>query len=125
MQLDEAMERVLLGESIRSIAVDHRANLLASVHLDPREALPETFAAETSSFTKALCRALGERHAGDPRALAALREWVRVVDDYEAWDALLTHFDFAGKEQLVRRGRTMFAGPLTAHWRTGASAEGE
>jgi len=123
MQLEQAMKHVLLGESMRSIAVAHRSDLLASVHLDPREALPETFEAETTSFMKALSRALGERCSGDARALNALREWVRVVDDYEAWDALLTHFEFEGKVQMVRRGRMLFAGPLTAHWRTGTSAE--
>ena len=123
MDLEQATERVLLGESMRSIAIAHREDLLAGIRLDPREALPETFAAETSSFMKALCRVLAERWSGDRRVLVALREWVRSVQDYEAWDALLTHFDFEGKQQLIQRGRTLFAGPMTAHWRTDAAAE--
>jgi hypothetical protein len=46
----------------------------------------------------------------------ALREWVVRVEHYEAWDALLAGFDFHGKAALVRRGRMLFPGPLTAHW---------
>ena len=38
------------------------------------------------------------------------------MKDYEAWDALLTHYQFDGKEELIRRGRVLFAGPMTAHW---------
>ena len=52
----------------------------------------------------------------DQRAQIALRDWVLDVKDYEAWDALLTHYQFDGKEELIRRGRVLFAGPMTAHW---------
>lgn len=114
---EQVVERVFLGESLVQIAAAYREERMAEVGLDPRESLPETFEPETTSFMKALCRHLGERHAGDRRVLVALREWVRVTDHYEAWDALLTHFDFDGKDALIRRGRVLFAGPMTAHWR--------
>jgi hypothetical protein len=61
-------------------------------------------------------RHLGDRHAGDPRAATALRSWILACDHYEAWDALLSGFVFDGRDALVRRGRMMFPGPLTAHW---------
>lgn len=116
MDVEQGIERVLLGEPLKMLAAACREEMLESVGLDPREALPETFRAETESFMKKLCRTLGERHPGDHRAMVALREWVRDARDYEAWDALLTHFDFDGKDQLIRRGRVLFAGPMTAHW---------
>jgi hypothetical protein len=37
-------------------------------------------------------------------------------DHYEAWDSLLSGFAVDGREALVRRGRVLFPGPLTAHW---------
>ena len=119
MDLEQGIERVLLGEAMGALATACQEEMLESVGLDPREALPETFRAESRSFIKMLCRALGEKHSGDHRALAALRDWVREVNDYEAWDALLTHFEFDGKDTLIRRGRVLFAGPMTAHWSDG------
>ena len=116
MELAEAVERVLLGEALPAIAAAYREETLVSVGLDPREALPATFQKETGAFMKKLCRLLGERYEGDPRAMAALLEYVRDTEHYEAWDALLTHFDFDGKDALIRRGRVLFAGPMTAHW---------
>ena len=118
MNVEQATDRVLLGESLKMVAAAYRAARLDGVGLDRREALPETFATETVIFMKDLCRHLGERLAGDHRVLVALRVWVRHADDYEAWDALLTHFDFEGKDTLIRRGRVLFAGPMTAHWQT-------
>ena len=29
----------------------------------------------------------------------------------------LAMFEFEGKTRLIERGRRMFAGPMTAHWR--------
>ncbi len=117
MQLAEAVDRVLLGESLRGIAAAYRAELLEDLGLDPEQARPETFRRETHQFMGKLCRELADRHPGDTRAGAALREWVRRVDDYDAFDALLTAFgSFDGRETVVRRGRRLFAGPLTAHW---------
>ena len=54
--------------------------------------------------------------AGDPRVQVALRDWVMLSDQYEAFDALLSSFDFPGKDVLVQRGRQLFPGPLTSHW---------
>ena len=34
----------------------------------------------------------------------------------EAWDALLSSFDFDGKAAVIEQGRVLFAGPMTAHW---------
>ena len=118
MNVEQATDRVLLGESLKMVAAAYREARIDAVGLDRREALPETFANETATFMRDLCRHLGERLAGDRRVLSALRAWVRHADDYEAWDALLTHFDFDGKDALIKRGRVLFAGPMTAHWPT-------
>lgn len=117
MEIEHAVDRVLLGEPLESIAAAHREELLRDSGLDPRQAGPGVLQAETRGFMKKLCRQLGERHAGDRRALVGLRDWLRGAEDYEAYDALLTHFDFEGKETLIRRGRILFAGPMTAHWK--------
>ena len=116
MDVREAIERVLQGESLAMLAAAYRTELLRSVGLEPKEAQRSTFQNETRRFINKLCRELGDRHAGDPRVLVALRDWVVRVNDYEAWDALLASFQFEGKETFVERGRTMFPGPLTAHW---------
>ena len=58
---------------------------------------------------------LGERPAGDVRICHALREWIRSCDDYEAGDALLSGFEVNGREGLLRRGKVLFPGTLTAH----------
>jgi hypothetical protein len=117
MELGEAVERVLLGEPMRAIAVAHREDVLASLGMTPDEVDARTLWNDTERFMRRLCRELGERHAGDGRAAAALAGWARRVDDYEAFDALLANFpSFEGRDQLLRRGRQMFPGPLTAHW---------
>jgi hypothetical protein len=63
-----------------------------------------------------LARHLGDRHSGEIRVGCALRDWVTQCDHYEAWDALLSGFAIEGREALLRRGRMLFPGPLTAHW---------
>ncbi len=116
MDRDQAIERVLLGEPLKYIAQAHREELLVSVGLDLDEAQPSTFAKETRTFMNNLCRFLGERHVGDSRVGSALADWVQIVDDYDAFDSLLVGFEFDGRDAVVRRGRTLFPGPLTAHW---------
>lgn len=116
MDLDQAEERVLLGEPLDAIAAAYREELLQSVDLRADEADPATFAKETRQFMGRLCRRLSDRHSADHRVRLALQEWVQRVDDYEAWDALLSTWDFDGKALLIRRGRMLFPGPLTAHW---------
>ena len=116
MDLARAVEDVLLGASLRQVAIAYRDDLIATFRFRPDEVTAETFADETAAFMKRVARHLGERHRGDPRVMHALREWVVRVGHYEAWDALLAGFDFHGKAALVRRGRMLFPGPLTAHW---------
>ena len=116
MDLHEAEERVLLGEPLESIAAAYREELLQAVGLRADEASSTTFRDETRRFMGRLSRQLAERHAGDHRARLALEEWVQRVTDYDAWDALLSTYEFDGKPQLIRRGRLLFPGPLTAHW---------
>ena len=41
---------------------------------------------------------------------------MRRVEDYDAFDALLSNYKFAGREIIIRRGKQLFPGPLTAHW---------
>ncbi len=118
MDLGRAVEDVMLGASLRQVAITFRQDLIEAFHFRPEEVTNETFAGETAAFMKKLARHLGDRHRGDPRVLQALREWVMRVEHYEAWDALLAGFEFHGKAALVRRGRVLFPGPLTAHWQS-------
>jgi hypothetical protein len=121
MELGEAVDRVLLGESMRAVAEAHREHVLASLGMEPDEVNPRARWEDTDRFMKVLCRELGDRHAGDSRVAAALSAWAHRVDDYEAFDALLANFHgFEGHGQLLRRGRQLFPGPLTAHWESEA-----
>lgn len=112
----EAIESIRLGEDLSSIAAGHRARLCRGADIDPEEADDEVFAAEVAGFMRALCRRIGDRHAGEARMAAALRDWVERSRDYEAWDALLSGFEFEGRSRYVERGRVMFPGSMTAHW---------
>jgi len=116
MDLRRAVEDVLLGAPLGQIAAAYRQDLIEAFDFRPEEVTKDTFADETASFMKKVARHLGDRHAGDQRVLQALHDWVLGVEDYEAWDALLSGFDFHGKAALIRRGRMLFPGPLTAHW---------
>lgn len=116
MDVPEAVQRVLQGESLRQIHDAYRKELLAALGMDPEEAPGELFADEASRFLRKLCRELGDRHGEDPRVMVALQDWAQQTQDYEAWDALLSNFDFPGKQRWIERGRRMFPGPLTAHW---------
>lgn len=116
MDVQQAVREVREGASLQQIAADFRADLIAHFGFRPEEVTAATFANEVDAFLRKLARHLGDRHAGEPRIGEALREWVRHCDHYEAWDALLSAFDVDDREMLVRRGRVMFPGPLTAHW---------
>ncbi|HLU40470.1 MAG TPA: hypothetical protein VK081_13890 [Planctomycetota bacterium] len=117
MDLADASKRVLLGESIASLAAAYRQSLLDSVGLTAEEATPDTFRKETLRFAGKLCRHLAERMPAGSQIEAALIDWVSMVDDYEAFDALLANYrDFDGRAALLRRGKALFPRALTAHW---------
>lgn len=116
MKLEEAVARVRLGESIAQIADAYRVEVMRSMGLTSRDVGPETFRKDARLFVNRLCRELADRCAGDRKIALTLRTWVEGVADYEAWDALLSAFDFEGKARWIERGRAMFAGPMTAHW---------
>jgi hypothetical protein len=101
---------------MRQIAAEYRDELVESFGFRPEEVTPETFRSEVATFMRKLARHLGDRHGGDPRVGYALQQWVMFCDHYEAWDALLTGFRVDGRDALVRRGKVLFPGPLTAHW---------
>jgi hypothetical protein len=116
MDVRSAAADVLLGASLRQIAADYRARLIADFGFRDDEVTADTFRVEVVVFMRALARHLGDRHAGVPSVGQALREWVQSVDHYEAWDALLSGFAVEDREVLLRRGRMLFPRPLTAHW---------
>ena len=76
----------------------------------------DTFKKESHAFIGKLARHVGERHGGYSRAAVALKAWCLSVEDYDAWDALLSEYEFDGRDALLRRGKVLFPGPLTAHW---------
>ena len=113
----DATEQVLLGASLRDLYTGHREGLLRSVDLDPDEADPQAFRADTMRFMARLVRHLGDRHSGDRRVCAALVSWVDIACDYDTYDVLLTGWQvFDGRDRIVRQGQQLFPGPLTAHW---------
>ena len=116
MEISHAVADVLCGASLQQVAADYRARLVADLGLRTEEVAGDRFRDEVATFMRGFARHLGDRHAGNPRVGQALREWVRLSDHYEAWDALLSGFAVDGREALVRRGRMLFPGPLTAHW---------
>ncbi|MGE3173660.1 MAG: hypothetical protein AB7O97_13635 [Planctomycetota bacterium] len=116
MDLRRAVDDILLGASLRQVAQAYRQSLIEQFEFRPDEITASTFARETEAFMKTVARHLGDRHRGEPQVQQALFEWVAMVEHYEAWDALLAGFEFPGKSTLIRRGRVLFPGPLTAHW---------
>lgn len=116
MNLTAAVSEVLLGASLQQVAAGVREQLLRDFHFRPEEVTADTFRTEVTAFMRKLARHLGDRHAGDARVGHALRDWVMLCDHYEAWDALLSGFAPEGRQALLRRGRMLFPGPLTAHW---------
>lgn len=120
MEVGIAIRRVLLGESIASVAAVYRQGLLDTVGLGVEEAAPSTFRKETLRFAGRVCRQLADRHAEASQVESALCEWVCQVEDYDAFDALLSAFpSFDGRDAILRRGKVLFPGPLTAHWEAG------
>lgn len=117
LTLESAVEDVLLGASLQDLFQRHRSDLLRSVDLDPEEADPSTYRKEALRFMGRLCRHLSEKHPHDGRVRAALVNWVQLVDEYDAYDSLLSNWaEFDGRERVVARGRQLFPGPLTSHW---------
>ncbi|MEZ5966686.1 MAG: hypothetical protein R3F56_22805 [Planctomycetota bacterium] len=117
MDVLAATRRVLLGESIATLSATYRQGLLDSVGLTDDETSPDTFRKETLRFAGKVCRHLVEHHAAHGYVATALTDWARRVDDYDAFDALLsTYRDFDGRPAILRRGKILFPGPLTAHW---------
>jgi hypothetical protein len=116
MDFRRELAHVLDGASMEQIAEQRRAAYLASLGVAAGEADPTLGADHVAAFMRAFARHLGDRHAGNPRIGHALREWVRQCDHYEAWDALLSGFVVENRQALVRRGKFLFPGTLTAHW---------
>jgi hypothetical protein len=116
MDMPEAVAAVLEGASMAQVAEEYGQHLIEASGSRPDEAMANAFRDRVAAFMRTLARHLGDRHAGDPRIGQTLRDWVLRCDHYEAWDALMSGFDVQGREALVRRGRMMFPGPLTAHW---------
>lgn len=117
MDIGTATRRVLLGEALSSIAGAHRRELLESVGLTDEEASATTFLTDTKRFIGRLCRHLVDRSGDDSRVSAALTDWVRRDDGYDAFDALLSTFrSFDGRDALLRRGQALFPRTLTSHW---------
>lgn len=116
MNVQAATADILLGASLAQVAAAFREELIRDFGFRPEEITAETFRSEVASFMRKLARHLGDRHAGEARVGHALRQWIMQSDHYEAWDALLSGFAVDGREALVRRGRVLFPGPLTAHW---------
>ncbi len=115
MDITIAIDNIMLGESMASIASTKRVDLCVRAGVDPEDD-GAAFTTETSEFMRRLCRELGDYHAGDGRIAAALVDWVARCRDYEAWDALMSGFQFEGRERYVERGRSLFPGTMTAHW---------
>lgn len=101
---------------MRGISGAYRGELLVGLGMDPDECSDDLMRKETLGFMSKVSRRLGEKHSGDPRAAAALQDWVMYVEDYDAFDALLTNFDFDNRERVVERGRMLFSSALTGHW---------
>ncbi len=116
MDLAQAERDVLLGASLPQVASSYRRHLIEAFGFRDHEVTPNTFQGEVATFLRSLARRLGEQHAGNPRVGTALRAFVLHTEYYEVWDALLSGFAVDGREALVRRGKMLFPGPLTAHW---------
>ena len=116
LQISEAVEGVLLGETLREVAARYRNMLLIEMGFDLEDAPNDLFAKETVRFMNELCRHFGDRYAGDRRVATALASWVRLVSEYDAYDTLLSHYEFPERSAVLSRGLQLFPGPLTAHW---------
>lgn len=115
MDRSVAIERILLGESLSEISAAKRLDLCIRAGIEADDE-PNAFVSEAGEFMRVLCRELGDRHAGNSRVAAALVEWVEWCRDYEAWDSLLSSFEFDGRDRLIERGQKLFPRTMTAHW---------
>ncbi len=118
MDHPEALQRVTEGEPLRQLAAVYREDLIRDLlDQDPADVSPTLFQKETTQFMNKLCRLVAERHSGERRMASMLVEYIEYVSDYDAYDALLGHFeDFEGRPQILQKGKVLFAGPMTAHW---------
>ena len=117
MEMQEAVKRVQLGESLQQLAESRREELLSDCGLTLEEARPSTFRKEAEQWICKLARHLGDRHSGDRRVAEELAAWTLKVDDYDVFDALLANFgEFEGRDQILRRGLVLFPGTMTSHW---------
>ncbi|MCA8942356.1 MAG: hypothetical protein KDB80_07315 [Planctomycetes bacterium] len=114
MDTRTAIERILLGESLASISEAKRGDVCIRKGLDSED--PRAGADQAREFMRVLCRELGDRHAGNSRVATALERWVERCSDYEAWDSLMSGFEFQSRPRLLERGRKLFPGTLTEHW---------
>ncbi len=121
MELKDAADRILLGESLQSIASHFRAALMAEMGMDPEESPPDLFRKETLRYMNEVCRHLGERHSEDRRVAIALRAWIRFEEEYDAFDVLLSNYNFEQRPAVLRRGRFLFPSTLTSHWAESAA----
>ena len=115
ISLTSAAERVLLGEELVSIHDARRSWLCAEAEIDAKED-EGAFRTDADQFLRDLCRELAEKHAGRARIAVALRRWLDRSSDYEAWDALMSAFDFDGRDRMLARGMRLFPGMMTSHW---------
>ena len=122
--LRQAVEDVLLGASIktlhreyqmRRLAVDEDDEWIDALRRLSREERARLHS-EALGFVGDVCRRLGERHSNDTRIRTVLEDWVRESKDYAAFDALLAHFDFPHRAQLLAEACRLFPSTLTAHW---------
>ncbi|MAE76685.1 MAG: hypothetical protein CMJ85_07455 [Planctomycetes bacterium] len=126
MDIAKAVEEIRLGASIHDLFRDFLASQLSVSTGELRRTLSDLTVErqrqlndEALGFTGSLCRQLGERFDGDPRMCHVLLEWLRTHKDYEAFDVLLTSFDFPARLQVLAEGRRLFPATLTSHWRDG------
>lgn len=123
MNLSEAIENVLLGESLDSLHVRFQMAMLGVTKEDLPRALGalrterrQELLRDATRFLGSVCRQLGERHENDERIGRVIEDWARRSKDYDAFDALLSHFRFHGRERWVEEGRRLFPRTLTEHW---------
>ena len=90
MELQDAVQRIQLGESLHQLAEARREELRSDCGLKLEEARPSTFRKEAEQWICKLARHLGDRHSGDPRIAEVLAAWTLKVDDYDVFDALLS-----------------------------------
>ena len=120
----EAVENVLLGESLASIQKSYvmlelgvaQEDELAGHLVSLEEGRKQYLRKDASQFIANVCRKLGDEHAEDSRAATALQDWLVRSKDYAAFDALLCNFDFPERGKLLAEAKRLFPATLTVHW---------